>query len=76
MGGKLKGETQTRLWPSQIRIARLVAEGKSNKEIAHETGLSYRTVKTHVSNIYAFLGFNRSGNARVRLAQWVNLQRF
>src|SRR3989304_8400682 len=32
-------------------VLRLLAQGKSNKEIAHQLSLSEKTVKTHVSNI-------------------------
>jgi DNA-binding NarL/FixJ family response regulator len=37
-------------------VLRLLAQGKSNKEIAHLLSLSEKTVKTHVSNILAKLG--------------------
>jgi DNA-binding CsgD family transcriptional regulator len=37
-------------------IARLIADGKSNPEIAHTLFLSRRTVETHVSHILAKLG--------------------
>ncbi|HKZ85208.1 MAG TPA: response regulator transcription factor [Anaerolineae bacterium] len=37
-------------------VLRLLAQGKSNKEIAHQLSLSEKTVKTHVSNILAKLG--------------------
>jgi DNA-binding NarL/FixJ family response regulator len=43
------------LTPSEERIARLVAQGKSNPDIAVELFLSRRTVQTHVSNILAKL---------------------
>jgi NarL family two-component system response regulator LiaR len=35
----------------ELEIARLVAQGKSNREIAQELVISEKTVKTHVSNI-------------------------
>jgi len=37
-------------------VLRLLAQGKSNKEIAHLLSLSEKTVKTHVSNVLAKLG--------------------
>jgi NarL family two-component system response regulator LiaR len=35
----------------EMEIVRLVAEGRSNRDIAKELGISSRTVGTHVSNI-------------------------
>lgn len=37
-------------------VLRLMAEGRTNKEIARELGLGIETVKTHVSNILMKLG--------------------
>lgn len=39
------------LTPSQRRILQLIAEDKTSKEIAHELGLSLRTVENHRTNI-------------------------
>jgi len=44
------------LTPTELRVAGLVALGRSNPEIAAEMLLSRRTVQTHVSNILAKLG--------------------
>lgn len=43
------------LTPAEVRVARLVAQGMSNPDIADELFLSRRTVQTHVSNILAKL---------------------
>jgi DNA-binding CsgD family transcriptional regulator len=43
------------LTPTEARVARLVAAGLSNPEIAQELFLSRRTVQTHVSHILAKL---------------------
>ena len=40
----------------ETEVLRLLAQGKSNKEIAHLLSLSEKTVKTHVSNVLAKLG--------------------
>jgi DNA-binding CsgD family transcriptional regulator len=44
------------LTKTESRIARLIAEGKSNPEIAHALFLSRRTVEGHVSHILTKLG--------------------
>ncbi len=36
-------------------VVRLVAQGRSNREIAQELVISHKTVKTHVSNILSKL---------------------
>ncbi len=44
------------LTPTELRVAALVAEGRSNPDIAAVMFLSRRTVQTHVSHILAKLG--------------------
>ncbi|MDQ4091221.1 MAG: AAA family ATPase [Actinomycetota bacterium] len=48
-------------------VAALVAEGRSNREIAEHFVLSERTVETHVSRILTKLGLS----SRTQLAAWV-----
>jgi DNA-binding CsgD family transcriptional regulator len=53
------------LSPTEVRIAYLVAQGRSNPDIGAELFLSRRTVQTHVSHILAKLGVrSRSEVAR------------
>jgi DNA-binding NarL/FixJ family response regulator len=40
------------LSPREREVARLVAQGLANKEIARELGLSHGTVKLHVHSIF------------------------
>lgn len=40
-----------RLTPREVEVLRLIAGGRSNKEIAGDLTLSEKTVKTHVSNL-------------------------
>lgn len=47
-------------------VARLVADGRANKEIATQLHLSVRTVETHVRNILAKLALTN----RTQLATW------
>jgi DNA-binding CsgD family transcriptional regulator/tetratricopeptide (TPR) repeat protein len=44
------------LSPRELEVLRLVAEGRPNKAIARQLGLSERTVDRHVSNILTKLG--------------------
>ncbi len=48
-------------------IATLVAEGLSNREIAHRLVISKRTVDAHIEHIYAKLGVS----SRVQLTTWL-----
>jgi DNA-binding NarL/FixJ family response regulator len=47
-------------------IAALVAQGKSNREIADELVISETTVERHIANIFLKLGFN----SRTQIAVW------
>jgi predicted ATPase/DNA-binding CsgD family transcriptional regulator len=51
----------------ELEVARLVAEGLSNKRIAARLFISERTVATHVGNILNKLGFN----SRAQIAGWM-----
>ncbi len=56
---------QNVLTPRQIEVLEKVAEGKSNKVIAYELGLSEGTVKLHVTAILKLLNVNnRTGAVR------------
>lgn len=47
------------------RVLALVAEGKTNKEIAELMGLSDKTVKNYLSNVFEKLKINRRSQAAV-----------
>jgi DNA-binding CsgD family transcriptional regulator len=46
------------LTPSELRVARLVAEGATNREVAQTLWISRKTVETHLAAIYRKLGVN------------------
>ena len=54
----------------QLEVARLVAEGLTNAQVAARLHLSERTVENHVFNALATLGLHN----RVQLATWVTAQ--
>jgi predicted ATPase/DNA-binding CsgD family transcriptional regulator len=54
----------------QLEVARLVAEGLSNRQIAARLFLSERTVDSHVRSILDKLGFN----SRAQIAGWIASQ--
>jgi two-component system NarL family response regulator len=43
------------LTPREREVLQLIAAGRANKEIGGELGISERTVKTHISNIFSKL---------------------
>lgn len=51
-----EGVTRVHLTPRELTALRLMADGKSNKEIAGELGISDRTVKTHLGHLFEKLG--------------------
>jgi DNA-binding NarL/FixJ family response regulator len=51
-----EGVTRVQLTPRELSTLRLMADGRSNKEIAHELGISERTVKTHLGHLFEKLG--------------------
>jgi DNA-binding CsgD family transcriptional regulator len=44
------------LTPSELRVVRLAAEGRTNREIAHQLYVTLKTVEGHLSRAYARLG--------------------
>src|SRR6056297_3480066 len=48
-------ERIARLTPQQFRVLQMVAEGRLNKQIADRLGIQERTVKAHMSEIFAKL---------------------
>ncbi len=49
------------LTPSELRVVRLVAEGRSNREIAHELYVTLKTIEGHLSRAYTKLGIEGRG---------------
>jgi DNA-binding NarL/FixJ family response regulator len=51
------------LTPRELEVLRLLASGRSNREIAEELVLSVRTVERHVTNLYAKIGARGKADA-------------
>ncbi|WP_275414437.1 ATP-binding protein [Planotetraspora kaengkrachanensis] len=56
-------DEQILLTPRELEVLRLVAAGRSNREIAAELFISAKTASVHVSNILPKLGVSRRGEA-------------
>jgi len=63
---QLEAEKFGGLTSREQEVARLVSQGKSNREIAEVLVLSERTVENHVGNILTKLGFD----SRAQIAVW------
>lgn len=63
-----------RLWgpealtAAELRVARLAAQGASNRQIAHELVVSRRTVETHLTSVYRKLDIKRRDQLKAALA--------
>jgi len=54
----------------EMQVARLVAQGRGNKQIAAQLMISQRTAEGHVENILIKLGFT----SRAQVAAWAASQ--
>lgn len=67
-GQQIEPEGFGKLSKREKEVARLVAEGLSNLEIAQRLFISERTAESHVSSILSRMGFR----SRAQVAAWVN----
>jgi DNA-binding CsgD family transcriptional regulator len=55
------------LSPREMEVARLVADGASNAQVAGQLFIGERTVESHVASIFNKIGVG----SRVQVARWV-----
>jgi two-component system response regulator DevR len=67
--GEVESDEMSQLTAQERKILLLVAEGKTNKEIAGEIFLSDKTVKNYVSSILAKLNLERRAQAAAFVAK-------
>lgn len=61
-----------RLTPRELEVARLVADGLTNRQIGIRLGISEKTAENHVDNILGKRGFV----SRAQVAAWVASEAF
>jgi DNA-binding NarL/FixJ family response regulator len=62
----LDRRTPPTVTPRQLQVAALVAQGRSNRQIADELVITERSAESHVERIRARLGFR----SRAQIAAW------
>jgi DNA-binding CsgD family transcriptional regulator len=66
--GRISGRTRAEgLTAAERRVASLVAEGRTNREVAAALFLGERTVASHLNHIYAKLGVRSRTELALRL---------
>ena len=60
------------LTAGELRVARLAAEGLTNREIAQALSITTKTAKAHLSRIYRKLEITRRGQLATALAGQLN----
>jgi DNA-binding NarL/FixJ family response regulator len=74
--GEIVGTLFVPLSPREMEILQHIAQGKSNKEIAYELGISRQTVKNHMTSILRKLAVNDRTQAAIYALRrgWIRLQ--
>jgi DNA-binding NarL/FixJ family response regulator len=78
-GADMEGELSALLLPlspREMEILLFIAQGRSNKEIAYELGISRQTVKNHMTSILRKLAVNDRTQAAIYALRrgWIRLQ--
>ena len=65
-GGEVAAATLPTLSPRQLDVLTLLAEGHANKEIRYRLDIAERTVRAHLTDLFAALGVSTRVNAILR----------
>jgi len=68
LGGEILTDSLTSLTEQERSVLRLIAEGKTNRQISEDLSLSVNTVKTYVSTIFQKLHVSRRAEAAAIIA--------
>lgn len=63
-----KGKDFSELSPQEMQVVKRVAQGKTNKEIGNELGLSDRTVRNYLTNVFQKLHVSRRSQLAANFA--------
>ncbi len=69
MGVRSAAEERAGMTVREVEVLRLVAQGRSNRQVAEELVVSEHTVHRHLANIYARLGVSSRAAAVARAAE-------
>ena len=74
--GEELGSLLVPLSPREMEILQFIAQGKSNKEIAYDLGISRQTVKNHMTSVLRKLAVNDRTQAAIYALRrgWIRLQ--
>jgi non-specific serine/threonine protein kinase len=64
---RARGDRSSLLTPREQEVARLIAEGRTNREIAASLVIAEPTAERHVANIFNKLGVH----SRAEVAAWI-----
>jgi NarL family two-component system response regulator YdfI len=67
--GEKTNEPEAEVTDREMEVLRAVAEGKTSKQIAFQLGITERTVKAHLTNIYNKLGVDSRAAAIAEAAK-------
>ncbi len=56
----IEGQMSKSIPPRMKEVGKLIAQGYTNEQIAKELGMSYGTVQTHRSDLFARLGVHNA----------------
>ena len=75
-GGTSTGQETDPLSERELEVLRLAAEGKTNRAIGHDLGISERTVHSHLMNVFAKIHVNSRTEASMKAVRmgWIALE--